>query len=134
MFFDVKLLILMTHKKVENKNEPIADTEPSIITREKRTVEFMVQMYCNAKHDKKNGLCLECNEFLTYVKNRLESCPYQEKKTACGKCGLPCYEPQKKEKSLEVFTYAGPRMLFRHPILAIHHVLDSFKDPKKIDE
>ena len=123
----------MSHEKAENHIETISNAEPRIISREKRTVEFMVQMYCNAKHDRKDGLCLECNEFLAHVKNRLERCPYQEKKTACGKCGLRCYEPQKKEKGFEVFTYAGPRMLFRHPILAIHHVLDSFKDPKKID-
>lgn len=110
-----------------------AASEPEIIVREKKMVEYMVRIYCKNQHETKGVPCFECNKFLEYAKERLENCPYQEGKTACGKCGLTCYEPEKKKKGMEVFTYSGPRMLLRHPILAFHHVLDSFKEPKKPD-
>lgn len=125
----------MALEKVEDKNKPIRrnDGEPSIIKREKKTVEFMLQIFCSGNHNTHGALCLECEEFLDYVKDRLDSCPYRENKTACGRCGLPCYEPQRKEKGMTVFTYSGPRMLVRHPILAFQHFLDGFREPKKLD-
>ena len=108
-------------------------SEPSIIKREKKAAEFSVQIYCNAKHKAHDDLCLECSEFLTYAKERLENCPYQTKKPACGVCDLSCYNPKKKEKGLAVFPYSGPRMFFKHPIVAIRHVIDAFNNPQKPD-
>ncbi|MCK5346806.1 MAG: nitrous oxide-stimulated promoter family protein, partial [Candidatus Heimdallarchaeota archaeon] len=82
----------MALEKVENENTPVHgnDNEPLIIKREKKMVEFMVQIYCKGNHKTRGALCLECNEFLEYVKERLDRCPYQEGKTGCGRCGLPC--------------------------------------------
>lgn len=105
--------------------------QPAIIKREKRTVEFMVQIYCNAKHRTKDDPCLECVEFLEYIKDRLDNCPFQAKKTGCGICGLSCYEPDKKDKGLEVFNYSGPRMFLRHPAISFRHLMDMFNQPNK---
>ena len=125
----------MVLEKVDESHKIVDDNsdEPAIIKREKKAVEFMVGIYCNAKHKTRGSLCFECSGFLEYVKDRLDNCPYREGKTACGRCGLPCYEPDKKIKGMTVFTYSGPRMLVRHPILAVQHFLDSFKEPEKPD-
>jgi hypothetical protein len=32
-----------------------------------------------------------------------------------------------REKIKEVMRYAGPRLIYRHPILAIRHLLDGLK-------
>ncbi len=90
-------MILMSLEKV-NKTSQDTDDEPSIIKRDKKMVAIMVGIYCNAKHKTNDVLCLECAEFLEYVKNRLHNCPYQAKKTACGICDLLCYKPEKKRK------------------------------------
>ena len=128
-------MVSMTLEKIENINKTIQhkDDAPSIIKREKKMVEIMIRIYCNAKHKTNDVPCLKCSEFLEYVNERLDKCPYQAEKTACGKCGLSCYEPRKKENGFEVFNYSGPRMLISHPILAFHHLLDAFKEPKNPD-
>ena len=125
----------MTFEKVENNNTTIQgkDKEPSIITREKKAAEFMVQIYCKAKHKTKNNICLECDEFKNYAKERIENCPYQAKKPACGVCELSCYPPKEKEKAHKVFTYSGPRMFFKHPIVAIRHIIDAFNNSQKTE-
>ena len=118
---------------VGNKNKDFEqkDKTPLIIKRDKKMVEYMVEIFCNNKHYTKDSLCVECEKFLGYVKDRLDRCPYQEGKTACGKCGLVCYDQKKKKKGLKIFTYSGPRMFYKHPKLAFHHLCDALKEPKK---
>jgi hypothetical protein len=36
-----------------------------------------------------------------------------------------------REKVKGVMRYAGPRMTYRHPVLAIFHFLDGFKKPER---
>ena len=72
-------------------------------------------------------LCPECQELLKYAFERLDKCPFQERKTTCAKCPVHCYRPELRERIRVVMRYAGPRMLFRYPILAIHHLLDGMK-------
>ena len=118
---------------VENQNKYLKQKyeTPSVIKRDIQMVEYMVQIYCNNLHDTKGPFCVECEEFLEYAKDRLQRCPYQEGKTACGKCGLACYNSESKEKGMKIFTYSGPRMLFKHPKLALYHMCDALKEPKK---
>ena len=104
------------------------------IKREKKTIEAMVRIYCKNKHETKDGLCSECTEFLEYAKMRLDKCPFQEKKTTCGKCLVHCYQPQMKEKVKKIMRYSGPRMLLHHPALALHHVYDGFREPPKLEK
>jgi len=108
-------------------------SEHPVITREKRIVEAMLHLYCKSHHNSQGVLCSECNELLEYAKNRFDNCPFQEKKTCCGICGLSCYQPQMKEKATVVFTYSGPRMFFHHPVLAFHHICMALKEPQKIN-
>ena len=60
------------------------------------------------------------------------SVPSRRKKSTCGKCLVHCYQPQMRENVKKVMRYAGPRMLFHHPILALQHVMDESKKPEKL--
>ena len=102
------------------------------ITREKKTIEAMVHIYCKAKHETHGELCPECTEFIAYAHMRLDRCPFQENKSTCGKCLVHCYQPVMREKVKKTMRYSGPRMLLHHPGLALHHVWDGRKKPQKL--
>lgn len=94
------------------------------MAREEKTVEAMVRLYCRDRHGG-NELCPECSELLDYARVRLAHCPFQENKTTCGKCPVHCYRPAMRERVREIMRYAGPRMMRRHPLLALCHLLDA---------
>lgn len=95
------------------------------IGHEKRTIRMMIECYCRNQHDgEKENLCPECKELLGYALKRLEHCHWGESKPSCAKCSIHCYKPEKRARIKEVMRYAGPRMLFHHPYLAITHLLD----------
>lgn len=88
----------------------------------------MVGMYCAAHHgDSGDALCGECREFLSYAEARLRKCPYGEDKPTCANCPIHCYKPAQKAQASKIMRFSGPRMLLRHPLLAISHQLDSFR-------
>jgi len=90
---------------------------------ENRTAEAMIEIFCHGRHGNKEGLCSECGELLRYVAQCLEKCPFQEDKPKCAKCTAHCYKPYMREKIRAVMKYAGPRMLYRHPVLSGAHYL-----------
>lgn len=90
---------------------------------EKNTVEKMIRIYCKSKHKSNTYLCQECMELKEYAFQRLSKCTYGENKPTCEKCPIHCYKPAMKKQIQVVMRYAGPRMLFHHPILAIKHLL-----------
>ena len=94
------------------------------IGREERTVRAMLHIYCRAHHRSGQELCGECSELLDYALDRLDRCPFGEGKTACVDCEIHCYKPAMRDRVREVMRFAGPRMIFRHPILAVLHLLD----------
>jgi hypothetical protein len=104
------------------------------ITREAKTIEKMVLMYCRKFHGTHASLCVECDELLKYAMSRLEKCPYREGKTTCARCPVHCYRPEMREKIREVMRSSGPRMLFHHPIMALLHLKDGLRrEPVKHD-
>jgi len=92
-----------------------------------RTSSIMIRMYCRDRHGVKSGLCAECQELREYALARLMACPFNENKTVCAQCRVHCYQPVRRDKMKEVMRYSGPRMMFRHPLLAIRHVIESRK-------
>lgn len=86
----------------------------------------MVAMYCR-RHHGGSTLCESCAELVDYADSRLERCPYGGDKPACSDCPIHCYRPEPREKMREVMRFAGPWMLWRHPYLAIRHLLDERK-------
>lgn len=93
------------------------------MTREKKTIELMIRMYCAGNHAIEGGICPECDSLLEYAVQRLNNCPFGEKKTACSKCSIHCYSQPMRTKVTSVMRYSGPRMMSKHPILAFSHVL-----------
>jgi hypothetical protein len=92
--------------------------------RERRTVEAMIGFYCRGRHGTRHELCQDCEALRQYAGQRLAKCPFQEGKTTCAKCPIHCYRPEMREQIRDVMRYAGPRMLFRHPIVTLQHMLD----------
>jgi hypothetical protein len=95
--------------------------------REKKTIEAMLNIYCRGLHKTHDGLCAECREVLDYAAKRLAKCPFQARKTTCAHCRIHCYKPAMREKIKSVMRFAGPRMAYRHPFLAISHFIDGFR-------
>jgi hypothetical protein len=100
------------------------------LRREAHTVAAMIRRYCRDRHHTTDGLCPECAELLAYARRRLARCPFQEGKTTCGKCPVHCYAPGMRARIRDVMRYAGPRMLFSHPLLAFMHLLDGLRKPR----
>ena len=97
------------------------------MAREYKTIKAMIRIFCHDHHGTTESLCPDCRELLDYARLRLTHCPFQEKKTTCGNCTVHCYKPAMREKVREVMRYVGPRMIFRHPFMALCHTLDGLR-------
>ncbi len=102
------------------------------LIREQNTIRAMIAIYCNAKHGTKDALCNECEELVLYSKLRLDLCPFQEEKPTCGNCTIHCYKLAMRKKAQQVMRFSGPRMTWCHPILAIYHFIDRFRNPQHV--
>ncbi|MCH4184719.1 MAG: nitrous oxide-stimulated promoter family protein [Eggerthellaceae bacterium] len=94
--------------------------------REKQIIETMIRMYCRGTHGG-DTLCPECTELLNYCHARIDSCPRMATKTFCSACEHPCYKPEMRERVRIAMRYAGPRMLFVHPVMAVRHMMSAHK-------
>lgn len=101
---------------------PGARTLPKNIQRDQKTVAAMIRIYCAGKHGRGGSLCAACAALVDYADDRLARCPFGEEKTTCRDCPIHCYRPAERTTMKEVMRYAGPRMLLRHPLLAIRHL------------
>ena len=93
--------------------------------REGKTIEAMIGMHCHDLHETEGDkVCTDCRELIDYEVVRLEKCPFQDDKTTCTTCSVHCYKPAMREKIRAVMRYAGPKMMTRHPALALCHAID----------
>ncbi|HIZ31848.1 MAG TPA: nitrous oxide-stimulated promoter family protein [Candidatus Fournierella merdipullorum] len=99
--------------------------------REKEMVGAMIALYCRKKHGTRKGLCPECEALLEYACRRSDCCPFMETKTFCSNCKVHCYRPEMRQKIREVMRFAGPRMLFVHPVAAVRHLIESRREKKR---
>jgi len=99
----------------------------SRINRERRTIELMIRLYCRDLHKTISGLCSECRELTEYASERLEECPFFEDKPTCNQCPVHCYSAEMRNKVKDVMRYAGRRMMRRHPVLAIRHLMEGWR-------
>ena len=93
--------------------------------REILTVRLMIQDYCRKNHLSEVVLCPDCEMLLDYAVMQINSCKLGDQKSTCAKCAIHCFEPGYREKIRKVMRFTGPRMLFKHPILALQHLIDS---------
>ena len=49
---------------------------------------------------------------------------FGDAKPTCTNCLVHCYSADMREQVRVIMKWAGPRMIWRHPILAFFHVLD----------
>ena len=91
--------------------------------RELATIETMIGMYCR-RHHAGRAPCPECAELFAYARRRLERCVYGDAKPTCANCTVHCYSADMREKVRVVMRWAGPRMLLRHPVVAVLHMID----------
>lgn len=94
------------------------------LARELKTIHAMLKIWCGDHHGMRGALCVECQEFMTYATRRLAGCPYGADKPTCSNCRIHCYGPTEREHVKAVMRYAGPKMTFRHPWLALAHLAD----------
>lgn len=97
----------------------------SRFSREKKTIGAMIAIHCRDTHDQSRRLCDDCADLQGYAYLRLDKCPFGDTKPTCAKCVVHCYKPSMRERIKQVMRYSGSRMIFRHPILAIFHLIDS---------
>ena len=95
--------------------------------REIKTIEYMIRIYCQGRHQSMAELCPECGGLLSYAIQRIRHCPLKEEKTTCAQCPVHCYKPAMREKIRDVMRYAGPRMTYKHPVLTLFHLMDGLK-------
>lgn len=99
------------------------------LAREAKTIRGMLDIYCRGQHGTRGELCADCAELRDYALARLDRCPFQENKSTCANCAVHCYKPAMRERVRVVMRYAGPRMIWRHPILALLHLLVDGRRP-----
>ena len=99
--------------------------------RESIVLQEMITLYCR-KHHSKNGCCKQCQELMDYGNMRINNCPFMESKTFCSNCKVHCYKPEMREKIRTVMRYSGPRIIFKHPIMAPWHVITSGLEKAKM--
>ncbi len=105
---------------------PILLMSKDRLARERHTIRVMIEIYCRGNHGSSNNLCADCQQLHDYAMQRIDRWPYGENKPTCAKCPIHCYRPDMREKIRRVMRYAGPRMIFTHPILTIMHYIDEF--------
>jgi len=94
------------------------------LARELATLTAMIRIHCRDLHGAHDGLCGDCAALLAYATRRLDRCVFGDDKPTCAKCTVHCYSASRRDEVREVMRYAGPRMISRHPVLAIRHVID----------
>ena len=129
---------------------------PDRIADEKKVVALMIRMYCR-RHCRQQGqnaitdqtdrtgdtnqadnssrtatspLCPECAALLDYALRRLDSCRFGNGKPSCRKCPVHCYRADMRERIRTVMRWAGPRMIFHHPMAAARHLLRELRSPE----
>jgi len=98
------------------------------LSRELKTIGALLRIYCRDHHRDSprnaQALCAPCAALYDYARKRLAGCPYGPDKPTCANCQIHCYGPTQREATRVMMRYAGPRMLWRHPWLAIAHMID----------
>lgn len=97
---------------------------------EKKTLSAMIDIYCESMHGGK-VLCNECSKLQEYAIQRIDRCSFGLGKPACKKCPVHCYSLGRREEIKTVMRFSGPAMIYKHPVLAILHLVKEKKTTQK---
>ena len=84
------------------------------IDQEKELISIMIKIY-------EDGNKVDLSDLKNYAFKRIEFCPRKEEKTFCSSC------PIHRQQIREVMKYSGKRIIFKHPIIAFKHVINTLK-------
>jgi hypothetical protein len=104
------------------------------LARESRTLSLMIAMYCRDHHGRGGTLCADCAALDAYAQRRLERCRFGADKPVCSQCPVHCYRPEMRAGIAAVMRYAGPRMMKRHPVLGLGHLVDRRRGAAPVDD
>jgi len=102
------------------------------LVHEWQTMRTMAQIFCRDHHHSGDGLCAECSQFLFYAQVRLERCRFGVEKPTCAQCPVHCYQKDRREQVRVMMRYAGPRMLWEHPLMSLRHWLDGWREAPEV--
>jgi hypothetical protein len=133
--------LLGEHEGMNMTAEPIsadglATTSPKVksanfasgrLGREWRTMAAMIKIHCRDHHGAAPALCAECQGLLDYANVRLDRCRFGEDKPTCAMCPVHCHQKTRRDQVKAVMRYAGPRMMWEHPLMSLRHWLDGFR-------
>lgn len=103
------------------------------ISREKLTIKKMIDLY-QAKCPQASAEPEHYEALFAYAQKRLDKCVFGEEKPACKQCPVHCYQPAKREEMKQIMRWVGPRMLWRHPILTVRHLIDDKRPVPELPE
>ncbi len=92
--------------------------------REKETLQAMIRIYCRDLHHSDDALCGDCSELQRYALSRLDHCTFGTVKPKCSECPIHCYTPAMRDRIRIVMRHSGPKMIVKHPVLTLEHVMD----------
>jgi len=95
--------------------------------RETETIQLMIELYCK-NHHSRAAICEDCKKLADYAAQRIEKCPFGVDKPTCSDCTVHCFKPEMRRQIIAVMRYAGPRMTWRHPLLALKHLQRKLKN------
>ena len=90
------------------------------IEQEKKLITIMIEIYEKAHGE-------DLSTLKEYAYKRIDHCPRKEEKTFCSSCPIHCYAPVYRQQIKMVMKYAGPRMIYKHPVIAIKHMINTIK-------
>ena len=108
---------------------------------EVRLVDSMIDLYATAHRYDSSKSDMEVIEaavpdiesLKAYTHKQIEQCRYRGKheKPFCNVCPVHCYKPEMRRQIRAVMRYSGPRILFRHPILSLQHLIGTIRSKKE---
>lgn len=58
----------------------------------------------------------------------MAKCPFKDNKKFCSNCKIHCYNQQMREKIKIIMRFSGSRLIFYHPVIALKHLIENFKE------
>jgi len=109
-----------------NTVDHLTQDQVASLAKEQEIIDLMIGIYCRGmKHNRRDDtLCAECRELQEYTVERNRQCPFllTKTKTFCQFCEAHCYSSKPRQAIIVAMRYAGPRMFFHRPIMAIKHL------------
>ena len=97
------------------------------IEKDKKTLYFLIDLYCQKNHSSTLNECNECNEVYKYAAKKLDACKFGENKPNCKKCTIHCYNKTTRSRIREIMRFSGPRIIFHRPYQYIRYALRAGK-------